>query len=101
MKDHRARHHPMLCAMFYVVVCRISQCKRCQFAILQYDIMIEKGVRDIPGVYRVLRAEDTKLRAASFAYMNYEEDVGVPGLRQLKESYGPARLLTKYVMTEQ
>ena len=66
-----------------------------------YDIMIEKGVRDIPGVYRVLRAEDTKLRAASFAYMNYEEDVGVPGLRQLKESYGPARLLTKYVMTEQ
>ncbi|MBP5264518.1 MAG: GNAT family N-acetyltransferase [Lachnospiraceae bacterium] len=66
-----------------------------------YDIMIEKGVRDIPGVYRVVRQEDAKQRALQFSYMNYEEDVGVPGIRQLKESYGPAFLLKKYVMTEQ
>ena len=66
-----------------------------------YDVLIEKGARDIPGVYRVLRQESTRRNAAGFLYINFEEDVGVPGLRKIKTSYGPAFLIQKYIVTEQ
>ncbi len=65
-----------------------------------YDVLIEKGDRAIPGIYRVIRQESTRLNASQFKYINFEEDVGVPGLRRLKESYGPAFLIEKNVATE-
>ena len=65
-----------------------------------YDVLIEKGVRDIPGVYRALRQESTRINVSSFSYINFEEDLGVPGLRKVKESYGPAYLIGKYIVTE-
>ena len=65
-----------------------------------YDVLIEKGVRDIPGVYRVLRQESTKLNVSPSSYINFEEDLGIPGLRKIKESYDPAFLLAKYIVTE-
>lgn len=65
-----------------------------------YDVLIEKGVRDIPGVYRVLRQESTRINVPAFSYINFEEDLGVPGLRKIKESYDPAFLLKKYIVTE-
>ena len=61
-----------------------------------YDVLIEKGDRAFPGIYRVLRQESTKLNVSGFAHINFEEDVGVPGLRRLKESYGPEYMITKY-----
>nr|MCR4924031.1 hypothetical protein [Lachnospiraceae bacterium] len=65
-----------------------------------YDVLIEKGDRAFPGLYRVIRQESTLLNVSSFKYVNFEEDVGVPGLRRLKESYGPAFLIEKYIVTE-
>ena len=65
-----------------------------------YDVLIEKGDREYPGIYRVLRQESTKLNVTGYKYVNFEEDVGVPGLRRLKESYGPEFLIGKYRVTE-
>lgn len=65
-----------------------------------YDVLIEKGARDIPGIYRVLRQESTRLNVAGYSEINFEEDVGVPGLRKLKESYGPIRMIEKYIASE-
>ncbi len=61
-----------------------------------YDVLIEKGDRAFPGIYRVLRQESTKLNVSGFSHINFEEDVGVCGLRRLKESYGPEFMITKY-----
>ncbi len=65
-----------------------------------YDVLIEKGSREIPGIYRVLRQESTKRNVEGYAYINFEEDVGVEGLRKVKESYGPAFLIEKYKVKE-
>ena len=61
-----------------------------------YDVLIEKGDRAFPGIYRVLRQESTKLNVSGFSHINFEEDVGVDGLRRLKESYCPEFMITKY-----
>ncbi len=61
-----------------------------------YDVLIEKGDRAFPGIYRVLRQESTKLNLSGFSHINFEEDVGVLGLRKLKESYGPEFMIVKY-----
>ncbi len=65
-----------------------------------YDVLIEKGSREYPGLYRVLRQESTKLNLGGFSYINFEEDVGVPGLRKVKESYGPEFMIEKYKVRE-
>lgn len=65
-----------------------------------YDVLIEKGNRDIPGIYRVLRQESTKLNLNGYKYVNFEEDVGDTGLRKVKESYGPEFMIDKYIVTE-
>ncbi|MCR5417426.1 MAG: phosphatidylglycerol lysyltransferase domain-containing protein [Lachnospiraceae bacterium] len=65
-----------------------------------YDVLIEKGDRQLPGIYRVLRQESTKLNLGGFSYINFEEDLGVPGLRRVKESYGPAFMIEKYKVRE-
>ncbi|SFD05448.1 DUF2156 domain-containing protein [Butyrivibrio sp. YAB3001] len=65
-----------------------------------YDVLIEKGSRKYPGIYRVLRQESTKLNASSFLFINFEEDVGDMGLREIKESYGPVFMIEKYRVKE-
>lgn len=65
-----------------------------------YDVLIEKGDRQYPGIYRVLRQESTRLNVTGMRYINFEEDVGVEGLRRLKESYGPEFMIEKYVVTQ-
>lgn len=65
-----------------------------------YDALIEKGDRDVPDIYRVLRQESVKQCALSHTYVNLEEDVGIEGLRALKLSYQPEILLKKYIVRE-
>ena len=67
-----------------------------------YDAIAEKGDRRIPYIYRVLRMEATKRCAvpAGCEFVNMEEDVGIPGLRALKNAYKPDFLLRKYVAIE-
>ncbi len=50
----------------------------------------------IPGIYQTLLREACRRLFADCAYLNLEEDLGVPGLRQTKLSYLPLRLEEKY-----
>ena len=65
-----------------------------------YDVIVEKADRSIPHSYKVLRQESAKQCAMDCAFINMEEDVGVPGLRTLKNAYKPDRLLRKLIATE-
>lgn len=65
-----------------------------------FDILVEKGNRDILHIYRLLKRElparcDEKIR-----WINWEEDVGDPGLRQIKTDYYPDMLMEKYIVEE-
>lgn len=65
-----------------------------------YDAVIEKGDRDVPHIYKVLRKESVRQCAMDCTYVNMEEDVGIPGLRTLKLAYKPEYLLSKYIATQ-
>ena len=65
-----------------------------------FDAIVEKGDRTLPHVYKVLRQELARQCASDCDYMNIEEDLGVPGLRQMKLAYHPDLLLSKYIATE-
>ena len=65
-----------------------------------YDAIVEKGDKNVPHVYRVLRMESAKQCAGDCEFFNIEEDVGVPGLRAMKLAYQPEYLLRKFVATE-
>ena len=65
-----------------------------------YDVIIEKGDRRIPDIYRVLNRELVRMCCAGYAYINREEDVGVEGLRKAKLSYKPDCFIEKYLATE-
>ena len=65
-----------------------------------YDVIVEKADRDIPHCYKVLRQQSTLLCAQGCAWVNMEEDLGLPGLRALKNAYKPDHLLNKYIVTE-
>lgn len=61
-----------------------------------YDVIVEKADRDIPHSYKALRQISAKQCAGVCSYINYEEDVGVPGLRSMKTAYKPEYLLRKF-----
>ncbi len=51
---------------------------------------------ELPGIYQVLLREACRRLFRSCAYVNLEEDLGLPGLRRTKLSYMPLRLEEKY-----
>ena len=65
-----------------------------------YDVIIEKGDRRIPDIYRILNRELVRMCCQGFTYINREEDVGVEGLRKAKLSYKPDCFIEKYLATE-
>ena len=65
-----------------------------------FDGIIAKADRKIPDLYKLLYWEISSLSAAPYPWFNWEEDVGVEGLRYLKTIYGPAVLMRKYLAKE-
>lgn len=65
------------------------------------DEVIEKGARNITGIYQLLCNEFAILCCKDYKYINREEDIGLSGLRRAKESYKPVRLIDKYIAKEQ
>lgn len=51
---------------------------------------------DLRGSYNVINSEFCAHEWADCTYVNREEDMGLPGLRQSKLAYRPVRLLDKY-----
>lgn len=64
------------------------------------DEVIEKGLRDVTGIYQLLCNEFANICCKDYTYINREEDVGIEGLRRAKESYKPYKLLNKYIIRE-
>ena len=61
-------------------------------------IHIEKADTAFDGAYQKLVCEYAKMYAGGVRYINREEDLGDPGMRQSKERYHPVALLEKYLV---
>lgn len=59
------------------------------------DIHYEKCHPDYRGAYALINREMARLLSDA-TFINREEDLGEPGLRQAKQSYHPCRLLIKW-----
>lgn len=63
-----------------------------------FVIHFEKASPDYQGVYQILNQQFSSDVGADFTYINREQDLGEPGLRQAKSSYHPDHLLMKYTV---
>lgn len=59
-------------------------------------IHFEKASADYPGLYTVITRYTLSDAIPEARWSNREEDMGLTGLRQAKESYDPLRLIHKY-----
>lgn len=61
-----------------------------------FIIHVEKAFADIDGAYPMINQQFASYACARYQYINREDDVGQPGLRQAKLSYKPDLLLEKF-----
>mgnify|MGYP001582363682 CR=1 FL=1 len=58
------------------------------------------NVLEYVGVYPYLANETAKiLSKMGVKYINFEQDLGIPGLRESKKSYSPSTYLKQYILT--
>ena len=62
-------------------------------------IHIEKANPEIPGLYAAINQQFAQNAWSGLAWINREQDLGILGLRQAKESYNPHHLVDKYELT--
>jgi hypothetical protein len=60
------------------------------------NVHFEKADRRIPGAAQTMRVAVARHLAGRCAWLNIEQDMGVPGLRRSKRSYLPERMLSRY-----
>ncbi len=65
-----------------------------------FGIHFEKADVDIDGAYSMINQEFASRLPEQYIYLNREEDLGLPGLRQAKLSYHPVILLEKCIATK-
>jgi len=61
-----------------------------------YIVHIEKAFSEVRGAYPMINREFVRDKAASFLYVNREDDAGDEGLRTAKSSYHPFLMEEKY-----
>ena len=59
----------------------------------------EKAMGDVIGLGQLINQWFSKYSLKDFEYVNREQDLGVPGLRQAKESYFPHSMVDKYCLS--
>ena len=63
-----------------------------------FDVCVEKADRHVEGVFAIINQQFAEHLPEQYIYLNREEDMGIPGLRQAKLSYHPEILLTYNVV---
>ena len=61
-------------------------------------IHIEKANSAFPGIYQMLNMLFSRSGCAELDFINREQDLGIPGLRQAKQSYHPHHMVKKYTL---
>lgn len=64
-----------------------------------FVVHIEKAYADVRGAYPLINQQFLEHEAASYTYVNREEDTGEEGLRKAKLSYHPVFMAEKGVVT--
>ena len=63
-----------------------------------FDVCVEKANRHVEGAFAIINQQFAEHLPEQYIYLNREEDMGIPGLRQAKLSYHPEILLTYNVV---
>ena len=63
-----------------------------------FDVCVEKADRHVEGAFAIINQQFAEHLPEQYIYLNREEDMGIPGLRQAKLSYHPEILLTYNVL---
>jgi hypothetical protein len=62
------------------------------------DVHFEKFDPEVKGIGQAINWETAKALAASYTYVNREQDLGLEGLRQAKRSYDPEYVLNAFFL---
>ena len=62
-------------------------------------IHVEKADSNVRGIYAAINQAFVEREWSNMTYINREEDMGIDGLRQAKESYRPVKLIEKFNAT--
>ena len=63
-------------------------------------VSVEKADPDIDGIYQVINQQFLIHEFPDAVIVNREDDLGLPGLRQAKESYNPIGYARKYMVLQ-
>ncbi|MCK9573436.1 MAG: phosphatidylglycerol lysyltransferase domain-containing protein [Candidatus Omnitrophica bacterium] len=58
-----------------------------------------KADPNMQGLYQVMLNDFLRNDSGNFEYINFEQDLGVPGLRSAKLSYHPFKIINKYTVS--
>ena len=61
-----------------------------------FTVFFSKGLRKIRGIYQFMNNYTALMMPENVNYFNFEQDMGIEGLRKSKLSYNPDYLLKKY-----
>jgi hypothetical protein len=59
-------------------------------------VHIEKANPEVPGLYPIINQQCTEKCWDEVMYINREQDLGLPGLREAKTSYHPHHFAEKF-----
>lgn len=65
-----------------------------------FGVHVEKADVNFQGAFTIINQEFASRIPEQYMYVNREEDLGLPGLRQAKLSYNPVILLEKNVVVK-
>ena len=63
-----------------------------------WTVHFEKARSDCKGAAQVINQQTAKFLIGKCSYINREQDLGIPGLRQAKQSYMPDLMLKDYLL---
>jgi hypothetical protein len=64
-----------------------------------YDIHFEKSDLSFKGAAQVINHETAKYLQGKYEYVNREQDLGIKGLRQAKQSWDPHLVFKPYLLS--